>query len=85
MRADGSKIDYHAMARVMVRERKRLGLIANDQHALRYRGVMELAWACCTDDEIASYSGHRSNEMIIKYAGAARQIMRARQAVAKRK
>ncbi|MBV1865820.1 MAG: tyrosine-type recombinase/integrase [Rhodobacteraceae bacterium] len=84
-RADGSKMDYHAMARVMVRERKRLGLMAYDQHALRYRGVMELAWAECTDDEIASYSGHTSKAMIIKYAGEARQIMRARQAAAKRK
>jgi len=84
-RADGSAMDYHAMARVMVRERKRLGLMAYDQHALRYRGVMELAWAGCTDDEIASYSGHTSKAMIIKYAGEARQIMRARQAAAKRK
>ena len=84
-RSDGSKMDYYAMARVMVRERKRLGLMAYDQHALRYRGVMELAWAECTDDEIASYSGHTSKAMIIKYAGEARQIMRARQAAAKRK
>ena len=84
-RADGSKMDYHAMARVMVRERKRLNLMAYDQHALRYRGVMELAWAGCTDDEIASYSGHTSKAMIVKYAGEARQIMRARQAAAKRK
>ena len=84
-RANGSKMDYHAMARVMVRERKRLDLMAHDQHALRYRGVMELAWAGCTDDEIASYSGHTSKAMIIKYAGEARQIMRARQAAAKRK
>lgn len=84
-RADGSAMNYHAMARVMVRERKRLGLMAFDQHALRYRGVMELAWAGCTDDEIASFSGHTSKAMIIKYAGEARQIMRARQAAAKRK
>lgn len=84
-RADGSAMDYHAMARVMVRERKRLGLMAYDQHALRYRGVKELAWHGCTDDEIASYSGHTSKAMIIKYAGEARQIMRARQAAAKRK
>lgn len=84
-RADGSAMDYHAMARVMIRERKRLGLMAFDQHALRYRGVMELAWAECTDDEIASYSGHTSKAMIIKYAGEARQIMRARHAAAKRK
>ena len=83
IRADRSKMDYHAMAKVMLRERKRLGLMSYDQHALRYRGVMELAWAECTDDEIASYSGHTSKAMIIKYAGEARQIMRARQAAAK--
>jgi len=84
-RSDGSAMNYHTMARVMVKERKRLGLFAFDQHALRYRGVMELAWAGCTDDEIASYSGHTSKKMIIKYAGEARQVMRARQAAAKRK
>lgn len=84
-RADGSKMDYHAMVRPMAAERKRLGLMTFDQHALRYRGVMELAWAGCDDDEIASYSGHTSKSMIIKYAGEARQIMRARQAAAKRK
>lgn len=50
-RADGSAMDYHAMARVMIAERKRLGLMAFDQHALRYRGVMELAWTGCDDDD----------------------------------
>jgi len=73
------------MARVMVEVRKRPGLMAFDQHALRYRGVMELTWAGCTDNEIASYSGHTSKTMIIKCAGEARQVMRARQAAAKRK
>jgi hypothetical protein len=73
------------MARIMVAERKRLGLMRHDQHALRYRGVMELAWADCDDDQIASFSGHTTKEMIIKYAGEARQIMRAREAAAKRK
>lgn len=83
-RLDGSPMTYYNMAAVMVAERKRLGLMAFDQHALRYRGVMELAWAGCDDDEIASYSGHTSKAMIRKYAGEARQIMRARQAAAKR-
>jgi hypothetical protein len=44
---------------------------------------MELAWAGCDDDEIASFSGHATKSMIRKYAGEARQIMRARQAGAK--
>jgi hypothetical protein len=45
---------------------------------------MELAWAGCDDDEIASYSGHSSKAMIINHAGEARQIMRAKQAWQKR-
>lgn len=84
-RPDGSPMSYHAMARVMLAERKRLGLAAFDQHALRYRGVMELALVGCDDDEIASYSGHTTKAMIVKYAGEARQKMRAKQAAAKRR
>ena len=81
----GNRMGYRTMADIMIKERKRLGVMAFDQHALRYRGVMELAWAGCDDDEIASYSGHTTNAMIRKYAGEARQIMRARQAAAKRR
>jgi len=84
-KATGDPMNYHSMAKIMIAERKRLDLMAFDQHALRYRGVMELAWAGCDDDEIASYSGHTTKAMIQKYAGEARQIMRARQAAAKRK
>lgn len=82
---DGGRMTYRYMAAVMMAERKRLGLVAFDLHALRYRGVMELAWAGCTDEEIASYSGHTTMAMIRKYAGEARQIMRARQAAEKRR
>ena len=84
VKPDGNPMDYRYMAGVMLAERKRLGLTAFDQHALRYRGVKELAWAGCDDDEIAGYSGHSSKAMIRKYAGEARQIMRARQAREKR-
>jgi hypothetical protein len=66
------------MAGVMLRERRRRGLEAFDLHALRYRGIKELAWAGCTDDEIASCSGHATTAMIAKYAGEARQEMYAR-------
>ncbi len=83
-RQDGRPLPYRRMAEIMLKERKRLGLSDYDQHALRYRGVMELAWAGCNDGEIASYSGHTSEAMIRKYAGEARQRMRAQQARAKR-
>lgn len=82
--ATGGRMSYRYMADVMLRERRRLGLEAFDLHALRYRGVMELAWHGCDDDEIASYSGHKTKEMIAKYAGEARQIMNARKARLKR-
>lgn len=80
----GGRMSYRYMAQIMMKERKRLGLEAYDLHALRYRAIMELAWAGCYDDEIASYSGHATREMNEKYAGEARQIMRARQASEKR-
>lgn len=82
---DGNPMGYRYMSQVMLRERRRLGLEAYDLHALRYRGVQELAWEGCTDDEIAAYSGHATKAMIEKYAGEARQVMRARQAWEKRK
>lgn len=81
---DGQRMTYRRLAELMLAERQRLGLAAYDLHALRYRGVMELAWAGCDDDEIMSYSGHATKAMVRKYAGEARQIMRARQAREKR-
>lgn len=81
---NGNPMRYGYMSKLMLAERKRLGLEAYDLHALRYRGVMELAWGGCTDDEIAAYSGHATKAMIEKYAGEARQITRARQARDKR-
>lgn len=80
----GQRMTYRRMAEIFLAERKRLGLEAFDLHALRYRGVMELAWHGCDDDEIQAYSGHNTKAMVIKYAGEARQIMRARQAREKR-
>lgn len=80
----GAPLNYRGMANIMLIERRRLGLEAYDLHALRYRGVMELAWAGCSDDEIASYSGHASKAMIRLYAGRARQVTHARAAREKR-
>ncbi len=81
----GGKLTTHGVGQIMRKERKRLGLMAYDQHAMRYRGVMELAWAGCDDDEIMSFSGHSTKAMVIKYAGLARQIMRAASAAEKRR
>jgi len=83
-KSDGSAMSYYTMARVMRAERERLGFTEYDLHALRYRGVKELAYAGCDDDEIAAFSGHMMKDMIHKYAGEARQKMRARSANSKR-
>ncbi len=83
-KSNGNRMDYRTLARITRNERKRLGTLNHDNHSLRYRGVMELAWAGCDDDEIMSYSGHATKEMVRKYAGEARQIMRAKQAAKKR-
>lgn len=80
----GGRLALRSLQSFMLKERTRLGLAEFDLHALRYRGVQELAWGGCTDDEIAAYSGHETMEMVRKYAGEARQIMRARQARQKR-
>jgi hypothetical protein len=66
-------------------ERERLGTLVHDLHAMRYRGVMELAWAGRSDEEIEAYSGHSSEAMIRKYADEARQVMRARRTREKRR
>lgn len=55
-------MNYYKIARIMLAERNRLGVQVHDLHALRYRGVMELAWAGCDDDEIMSYSGHKTKK-----------------------
>lgn len=81
----GRPLSYRHMAQIMLAERDRLNLRAFDLHGLRYRGVMELAWAGCDDDEIGSISGHTSKAMIRKYAGEARQVMLARKAQEKRR
>ena len=82
---DHAPMKYRYMAALMLAERRRLGLErAFDLHGLRFRGVQELAWAGCSDEEIEAYSGHASKAMVRHYAGEARQIMRARSARQKR-
>lgn len=83
-RPNGQPMTYRYMANLLLDARKRLGLETDDLHALRFRGVKELAWQGCDEVENAGYSGHFSKAIIRKYADEARQIMRARQARQKR-
>lgn len=76
---------YLHIVKDMRKERVRLGLEAYDLNALRYRCIRELAWAGCDDDEITAYSDDATKAMIAKYTGEARQEMRARTALEKRR
>lgn len=80
----GLPMTYRRLAQIMLAERKRLGVEVHDLHALRYRAIKELAWAGCDDDEIMSFSGHATKDMVRQYAGEARQEMAARRAREKR-
>lgn len=81
---NGDPMSYDYLAQVMLDERKRLGLTAFDQHAMRYRGMQELARLYCTDEEIQAYSGHTSIAMVRLYTGPVRQEMAALRAKEKR-
>lgn len=81
---NGKRLTYRRLAEIMRAERERLGTLAYDLHGLRYTAVQEFARTGCTDDEIASYSGHNSLAMVKKYAGLVRQIARAESARKKR-
>lgn len=85
LQVGNKRMSYRRMSEIMLAERQRLGLALHDLHALRYRGVQELAWAGCTDEEIKAITGHSTEAMVRHYAGQARQITRAKQANDKRK
>jgi integrase len=70
----------HAVAAV----RAQIGAEAYDIHALRYSTAAELAGLGCSDDLIMAVTGHSTPAMVAKYAGPARQKVRAIRAQEKR-
>ncbi|WP_244519399.1 tyrosine-type recombinase/integrase [Paracoccus alcaliphilus] len=56
-----------------------------DIHGLRYSAASELAAVGCSDDLIAAITGHTTASMVRKYAGTARQKVRAIEAQKLRK
>ena len=71
--------------KVIVAVRKQIGAEAYDIHGLRYAAAAELAALGCSDELIQSVTGHQTRAMVAKYAGAARQKTRAKEAQEKRK
>lgn len=74
----GRPLSYRAAADRMRKLRAAIGAgEAHDTHALRYTTTAELAALGCDDDLIMAVTGHRTKAMVAKYAGAARQKVRA--------
>lgn len=78
-------VSYRAASQRIAKVRAKIGAEKYDIHGLRYSAASELAAAGCSDDLIAAVTGHTSREMVRKYAGSARQRIRAIEAQDKRK
>lgn len=70
--------------KVIVAVRKQIGAEAYDIPGLRYAAA-ELAALGCSDELIASVTGHSTTAMVVKYAGPERQKARAKEAQGRRK
>ncbi|PQO24135.1 hypothetical protein C2I36_04300 [Rhodobacteraceae bacterium WD3A24] len=82
----GGPLSYRAAADRMRKLRKAIGAgKAHDSHALRYTTTAEMAALGYDDDLIMAVTGHRTKAMVEKYAGSARQKVRAIEAQKRRK
>lgn len=76
---------YKTAQQHMMDIRVKIGARDYDQHSLRYTTADELGALGLSDEHIASITGHDTLEMVRKYAGARRQIARAKEAQERRK
>ncbi|MBU2867847.1 tyrosine-type recombinase/integrase [Pacificibacter marinus] len=81
----GKALTYRSAHEAVMDVRKQIGAEEYDMHSLRYSAASELAALGCDDDLIMAVTGHTTKGMVAKYAGAARQKVRAIQAQGKRK
>lgn len=75
---------YKTAQQHMMDIRTKIGARDYDQHSLRYTTADELAGLGLSDEHIASITGHDTLDMVRKYAGARRQITRAKEAQERR-
>ncbi|WP_283177595.1 tyrosine-type recombinase/integrase [Gemmobacter sp. 24YEA27] len=80
----GRALTYFPAAKAVRQVREAIGAEKYDIHGLRYAAAAELAMAGCSDELIASITGHKTSAMVAKYAGPARQKARAKAAQIKR-
>jgi len=81
----GKPLSYRAAAQRIMAVRKEIGAENYDIHGLRYAAAAEMAAAGCSDELIAAVTGHTTVSMVRKYAGPARQKVRAIEAQERRK
>lgn len=81
----GKPSSYRGAADLVMAVRREIGAEAYDIHGLRYSAAAELASVGCSDELIAAVTGHATGAMVRKYAGAARQKVRAIEAQGRRK
>lgn len=81
----GKPLSYRAASQRIMDVRKKIGAEDYDIHSLRYSAAADLAAAGCSDELISAVTGHTTMEMVRKYAGPARQKVRAIEAQGKRK
>lgn len=80
----GKPTSYRGAADLVMAARREIGAEDYDIHGLRYSAAAELAAAGCSDDLIAAVTGHTTGAMVRKYAGSARQKVRAIEAQKRR-
>ena len=80
----GRPLSYRMAHQAVMAVRRQIGAEAHDLHALRYSAASELAAAGCTDEQIQAITGHTTTAMVRRYAGAARQRTRAKEAQTRR-
>ena len=73
----GKPSAYRGAADLVMAVRKKIGAERYDIHGLRYTAAAELAALGCDDQTIAAITGHKTASMLAKYAGPARQKVRA--------
>jgi len=76
----GRPLNYWQARHAVAVVRAQIGAEAYDIHALRYSTAAELAALGCSDDLIMAVTGHSTAAMVAKYAGPARQKVRAMKA-----
>lgn len=76
----GKPLHYRGAHEAIIAVREKIGALSYDIHGLRYAATAELAAAGCSDELIMAVTGHKTPEMVAKYAGPARQRARAKSA-----